>query len=226
MAAKVESPGNVLLMGHSIVLGASGPTYTGSLTLPGNVTYYDALNTGTIVARAAWQSSADGSYEPGMLPRIAANWTQTLTLVRMATSGAAMGAVLNTQFIEVQRFYTVNGLPKPDALYLGIGENDAQNTTEADLMRDQLRIFFERVHAWSPNTRIFLQQSVLDNVAVTYPEMDYVRTHQSTVAGEFDYVYLVPRTGITTMLSINPHWTLAGQDTGADSFVTSYAAAA
>lgn len=220
VAAKIAVPTGVALLGHSIVLGASGPTDVRDTTLPGHVTLFDALNGSTIASRATWPSAGDGTYERGIMHDIADVWTDPLTIVRYATSGATVGGVLNTQFPALQTYYALNALAKPDAVYIGIGENDAQNSTESDLFLVQLPILLERIHAWAPNARVFVQESVLESDA-SYSEIATIRAHQATAVAAVNtaagvaFATLVPRTGITTTSSSNPHWTIAGQTVAA-----------
>lgn len=223
--AKPDEPAGALLLGHSVVLGASGPTDARSTTLPGNVVLYDALSGSTIEQRAVWPSAGDltqmllvgavpGQYERGIMHDMAAGWTGPLTIVRYATSGALVGGTLNTQFPAVQTFYALNSLAKPDCVYIGIGENDAQDAGEAATFLTNLRTLLDRIHAWAPSARIFLQESVLESDA-SYSEIATIRAHQAAEAAARDYVTLVPRTGITTTSSSNPHWTIDGQTTAA-----------
>lgn len=201
--SKPASPSVVVVLGHSIAngVGATDPTYGGASV--GSITFRDGGTT-----RATWPSNAGTGPDPGVLPYLAAHLAPGSTLIRRATNGQILAGVESTELVGAVADCVALGIDRAlvTMVVLMIGENDAQDVTEATAYAARIAQTFDLVERAFPNARVVKQEMVTEGVS--YAEFGTIRAADLVAVAARSTRVLSPRTGITLHDAV--HYDLAG----------------
>jgi lysophospholipase L1-like esterase len=206
--AKVPSPRNVIVAGHSIANGVSvgGDATYGGAAVPAGVTLID---NGSVAAN--YPNNAGTGPDPSVLPYWANNMG-TGKLFRRSASGAILSQ-FETQFLPDVMLDLQANTVKPsavDAVVMMIGENDAQTGVESAAYTTRLVQVMEILERAFPNARLLLQDMRSED-AGGYSEFPAIRAaNAAAVALNPRTRRLVPYTGISLSDTVHYDYTATG----------------
>ena len=217
-AGKGSSPSVIVILGHSIAngVGATDTTYGGASVAAG-VTFRDSGTT-----RATYPSSAGAGPDPGVVPYHAATLAALGggTIIRRSTNGQILGGVEATELPGSIADCTALGIDRSSVklVILMIGENDAQDSTEAGAYAARIAQTCDLVERAYPNARVVIQDMATENGS--YSQYATIRAANSAAAALRSTRAVASYAGIGFNDAV--HYSLAGYTTAAAAQWTAY----